>query len=443
MPRKGTVLMLLGLLLIAAALSLCAYNLVQEHQAEQESAQVLASLDVLMRSEATATPQPVQVMDDSGLPAVATRVPQNMIPSEVSEREILEQHERDSQQTNTKTPMPADETQLALLQPEQTTADAKASDDPPVEQKEPTAAPVLPVITDQPINQPEQDPIAATTEPEPTETAQPVSTAVPEPAKTAQIATAEPVVEVTPVETTAPQANVTETPVIVSATDIPVTTTMAAVQQTELVTATPAPEQSVRMETSSATPAPKVQLSDKDKQHALAGALEIRKKADDQGIDVQAAAEATPAPTAKIPDYILYPEMEMPEVIVDGEAYIGMIQIPVLKLLLPVMSEWSYPRLKIAPCRFTGTAYTGQFFIMAHNYNTHFGMLKTLQLGDTVIFTDVEGRTFYYRVAQMETIPGDKLSRMMDTQYPLTLFTCTIGGAMRVTIRCERVEMEE
>ena len=52
-----------------------------------------------------------------------------------------------------------------------------------------------------------------------------------------------------------------------------------------------------------------------------------------------------------LPDYILDPEMEMPTRLIDGWNYIGILEIPDLNLYLPIIDEWSYPALKIAPCR--------------------------------------------------------------------------------------------
>ncbi|MBQ4643848.1 MAG: sortase, partial [Oscillospiraceae bacterium] len=63
------------------------------------------------------------------------------------------------------------------------------------------------------------------------------------------------------------------------------------------------------------------------------------------------------AAEAEIPDYILNPEMAMPETEIEGIKYIGTLEIPKIGLKLPVISEWSYPNLKIAPCRYFGSAY--------------------------------------------------------------------------------------
>ena len=83
----------------------------------------------------------------------------------------------------------------------------------------------------------------------------------------------------------------------------------------------------------------------------------------------------------EIPDYLLNPDMEMPALEIDDHDYIGILDIPVLELTLPVMSEWSYTNLKIAPCRYAGTAYKNNLVIAAHNYSTHFGRIRDLAAG--------------------------------------------------------------
>ena len=142
----------------------------------------------------------------------------------------------------------------------------------------------------------------------------------------------------------------------------------------------------------------------------------------------------------EIPDYILNPEMDMPTQEIDGQDYIGMLVIESLGLSLPIISEWSYPRLRIAPCRYAGSAYLDNMVIAAHNYKSHFGHLKNLSQGDTVTFTDIDGNIFNYQVVEIETLPPYSIQEMTGGDWDLTLFTCTIGGQARVTIRCACVE---
>ena len=158
--------------------------------------------------------------------------------------------------------------------------------------------------------------------------------------------------------------------------------------------------------------------------------------------EMPAAAEPPAQPEdaqeAVIPDYLLNPEMEMPTVEIEGQAYIGVLDIPVLELELPVISEWSYPRLKLAPCRFEGSAYLDDLIIAAHNYRSHFGGLKNLRPGDEVSFTDVAGNVFRYTVAELETLGRNDMEELESGEWDLTLITCTLGGKSRVTVRCVR-----
>ena len=142
----------------------------------------------------------------------------------------------------------------------------------------------------------------------------------------------------------------------------------------------------------------------------------------------------------QIPDYKLNPEMEMPVTRIGGKDYIGMLSIPALGLELPVISAWDYPSLRVAPCRYTGSAYTDNMVIAAHNYASHFGRLRDLSPGDGVHFTDMDGNVFNYVVADLEILDPYAVSQMTDGGWDLTLFTCTPGGQQRVTLRCDRVK---
>ena len=129
---------------------------------------------------------------------------------------------------------------------------------------------------------------------------------------------------------------------------------------------------------------------------------------------------------------------EMPEVTINGQNYIGTLEIPSLNLTLGVISQCGDDRLQIAPCRYTGSAYTDDLVIAAHNYSAHFGKLKDLQIGEKVLFTDAEGVTIAYTVVAQEILMPEDVEEMTNGSWDLTLFTCTLGGKSRVTVRCNR-----
>lgn len=130
--------------------------------------------------------------------------------------------------------------------------------------------------------------------------------------------------------------------------------------------------------------------------------------------------------------------LNIPLAEIGGYGYIGYLSIPVLGLELPVMSEWDYTRLKIAPCRYFGAAKTDDLVICGHNYTRHFGTLKDLRTGDLVFFTGIDGAAIPYEVKTVEILQPTQLSEMIESGYDLTLYTCTYGGRSRVTVRCVR-----
>ena len=138
------------------------------------------------------------------------------------------------------------------------------------------------------------------------------------------------------------------------------------------------------------------------------------------------AADTDPEPQEELAEEITYD-------------YAGVIAIPDLSLELPVIDQWSYDRLKVAPCRQSGTAAGGDLVIAAHNYKSHFGYLDRLQPGASVIFTDMEGTVYRYAVEEvrrLEPEDAEDVSSVFSSEYPLVLYTCTPGGKARVAVFC-------
>lgn len=140
------------------------------------------------------------------------------------------------------------------------------------------------------------------------------------------------------------------------------------------------------------------------------------------------------------PLYQVDPHVSMPELNVNGVKYIGYLSIPSLKLELPIITKTTNSLLQVAPCRLSGSAYMEDLVIGAHNYATHFGNLKKLRYGDVIEFTDIDGNTFTYEVDGLEILQPHQLDDLCSGEYPLSLYTCTIGGRTRVTVRCVEPE---
>ena len=141
------------------------------------------------------------------------------------------------------------------------------------------------------------------------------------------------------------------------------------------------------------------------------------------------------------------PNTPMPVEVIDGYEYIGVLEIPSEGLSLPVMKEWDYTRLKISPCRFTGSYYSDDLVICAHNYMKHLGSLLQIGIGEDIYFTNVDGLSIRYIVTNRETVEPTAVEQMIENtsnsetsllDWDLTLFTCNLGGQTRCAVRCSR-----
>ena len=139
-----------------------------------------------------------------------------------------------------------------------------------------------------------------------------------------------------------------------------------------------------------------------------------------------------PTPLAtEAPIFIENPDMDMPTLNMNGNTYIGTLEVPSKGLILPVMSEWSYPNLKKAPCLYSGSIYAGNAVIAAHNYAGHFGRLAKLSPADTVYFTDVDGNRFSYEVVLEEVLEPTSVEEMtanVDKPLTVSILGCPLNG---------------
>ena len=139
-------------------------------------------------------------------------------------------------------------------------------------------------------------------------------------------------------------------------------------------------------------------------------------------------------------DLLTEEEKQMTEVEINGIPYIGYLSIRKLNIELPVISTWDYNLLSVAPCRYAGTLLGEDLVIMAHNYTSHFGEIAQLELGESVVFTDMDGEATLYEVVGKDVLDPSAVEEMTSGDFDLTLFTCTYGGEFRMTIYCNKTE---
>lgn len=144
---------------------------------------------------------------------------------------------------------------------------------------------------------------------------------------------------------------------------------------------------------------------------------------------------ATSIPEAS--DDIEAPKKQMVQTTLNGYDLIGILSIEEAGLELPVLASWDYDLLQIAPCRYSGSIYSDNLILLAHNYDEHFGKLDLLEAGDRVMFLDIEGIEHVFSVASSDILEPTQIEKLSSSPYPLTLFTCTPGGYSRLVVYCE------
>ena len=132
---------------------------------------------------------------------------------------------------------------------------------------------------------------------------------------------------------------------------------------------------------------------------------------------------------------------EMPTREIEGNEYIGYVSFN--DTCLPVMSDWDYTKLKLAPCRYSGSLKEHNLVIAGHNYRDGFRALKNLKTGDLVYFNALNGKIYQYEVDTLEVLEPTEIEAMTDSQWDLSLYTCTYEGKLRFTVRCRELKVFE
>lgn len=125
--------------------------------------------------------------------------------------------------------------------------------------------------------------------------------------------------------------------------------------------------------------------------------------------------------------------------VINDLEYIGYIVIPSLDLNLPVSKNFSYSSLKKTPALYYGSVKNNNLVICGHSYKSHFGYLYKLKKGDEIIFIDVNNNKYTYKVELVEELESTDIKKMIESDFDLTLYTCTKDGLRRVTVRCNRI----
>lgn len=138
----------------------------------------------------------------------------------------------------------------------------------------------------------------------------------------------------------------------------------------------------------------------------------------------------------------------------DGYQYatVATINIPKINVNYPILdgttdsTEETESLLKISPTKFWGPEpnEVGNFCIVGHNYrNTKFfSKVPTLENGDIIEITDMEGKTIQYKIYDKYQVDPTDLSctsQLTNGNKEITLITCTDDSKQRVIVKAKEV----
>lgn len=130
-----------------------------------------------------------------------------------------------------------------------------------------------------------------------------------------------------------------------------------------------------------------------------------------------------------------YSDPAMPVWQLQGEDFLGLVEVPSFGVTLPIHSLWEDSRLSSYPCRYWGSIYDGTLILGGSSNAGQFDFCEKLDLGEKIIITDMQGTEFSCAVERIDRAKALDYEMLSEGGYPLTLFSGTAAGNY-IVIRC-------
>ena len=125
----------------------------------------------------------------------------------------------------------------------------------------------------------------------------------------------------------------------------------------------------------------------------------------------------------------------MPVVSLDGTDLVGILEIPLFDSVLPVRADWGEPT-KI-PRRLSGSIYDGSLQIGATSQEGQYELYRSLSVGDSVFFTDMEGNRYALTITDLRYDKHADQEALQRHEATLTLFIKNIYAFEYLIVFCD------
>jgi sortase A len=119
---------------------------------------------------------------------------------------------------------------------------------------------------------------------------------------------------------------------------------------------------------------------------------------------------------------------------IDGTDFVGMVEIPRYGSALPVCADWG--KTSKYPCRFSGSIYDSTMQIGATTQKGQYDFYRDLSVGDTIIYTDVEGNRYTFSITSLHYEKNADQAALQREEVPFTLFIKNIYSFEYLLVFC-------
>ena len=120
---------------------------------------------------------------------------------------------------------------------------------------------------------------------------------------------------------------------------------------------------------------------------------------------------------------------------VDGTDFVGIVALPRYESVLPVCADWG--KTSKYPCRFSGSIYNGTMQIGATTQKGQYDFYRELSVGDTVIYTDMEGNRYTFTITSLCYEKHVDQATLQQKESALTLFVKNIYSFEHLIVFCD------
>ena len=120
---------------------------------------------------------------------------------------------------------------------------------------------------------------------------------------------------------------------------------------------------------------------------------------------------------------------------VDGNDFIGILEMPKYGSVLPVGGQWG--SVSKYPCLYDGNIYERTIKIGATTQKGQYDFFREISVGDSLLFTDMEGNLYSYSVADILYSKDAHSSTLNQKDAELTLFIKNLYAFEYIVVFCD------